>query len=58
MKFAVKREHFGDKMYMTGDVREANETEVAHLIKAGVLEKAERAPKNKAEKASKNKSDD
>ncbi|WP_406871617.1 hypothetical protein WHT83_14955 [Aminobacter sp. P9b] len=58
MKFRVKREHFGDKMYMTGDEREAKESDVAHLVKAGVLEKSEPAPKNKAEKAPKNKSAD
>lgn len=57
MKFIVKREHFGDKMYMTGDTREAEEADVAHLVRAGVLEKAEGAAKNKAEKAApKNKS--
>lgn len=58
MKFNVIRQHFGDKMYMPGDEREASESDVAHLVKAGVLEKAESAPKNKAERAPKNKSAD
>lgn len=58
MKFNVIRQHFGDKMYMPGDEREAAESDVAHLVRAGVLEKAEAAPKNKAERAPKNKSTD
>lgn len=57
MKFLVKRQHFGDRMYMPGDEREASESDVAHLVKAGVLEKTEGTAKNKAEKATpKNKS--
>jgi len=63
MKFHVIRQHFGDKMYMPGDDREASESDVKHLVKAGVLSrekpkaKAERAPANKAETAApKNKS--
>jgi len=57
MKFEVLRQHLGDKQYMPGDERDANEGDVAHLVKAGVLKrKAEAAPKNKAEPAPKNKS--
>lgn len=37
MKFKVIREHLGDKFYRSGDVREANERDVKHLIKKGVL---------------------
>lgn len=57
MKFIVTRQHFGDKMYMPGDIREAAENDVVHLIRNGVLKKgkAEPAPKNKAEKPAGNK---
>ena len=52
MKFNVLRQHQGDKFYNAGDEREANESDVAHLVKSGVLEpikaKAEPKPKNKA----------
>lgn len=55
MKYTVLRQHLGDKMYMPGDEREANASDVKHLIDAGVLReakgKAEAAPANKAEKA-------
>ena len=53
MKFTVIRQHFGDKMYMPGDAREAAEGDVKHLLENGVLSKAkaELAPSNKAEKA-------
>lgn len=55
MKFHVLRQHYGDQMYMPGDEREAAESDVKHLVDAGVLEraaeKAELAPKNKAEPA-------
>lgn len=59
--YEVLRQHFGDKMYMPGDNREAAQGEVQHLINNGVLRetkaKAESAPSNKAEKAApKNKS--
>jgi hypothetical protein len=57
MKYEVLRQHFGDRMYMPGDEREALAGDVAHLVTAGVLgapskkpaKKAEPAPKNKAE---------
>ncbi len=57
MKFTVVRQHFGDKMYMPGDTREAVESDVRHLLDNGVLrkDKAEPAHSNKAEKAPKNK---
>ena len=60
MKFRVLRQHQGDKFYNAGDEREANEGDVAHLVKSGVLEplksKAEPKPKNKAvQSAPKNK---
>ncbi|RVK61935.1 hypothetical protein CN162_01440 [Sinorhizobium meliloti] len=32
MKFYVTRQHIGDKLYMPGDTREANESDVKHLI--------------------------
>lgn len=59
--YQVIRQHLGDKMYMPGDTREANPSDVKHLVDAGVLKdakaKAETAPINKAEKAApKNKS--
>lgn len=62
MKFRVLRQHEGDRFYAEGDEREADETDVAHLVAAGVLAKAtdesvkaEPKPKNKAEPALKNK---
>lgn len=61
MKYKVIRQHYGDKQYMPNDTREANPSEVKHLVDAGVLEeakaKAETPASNKAEKAApKNKS--
>lgn len=35
--YEVKREHFGEKQYHRGDLREANEIDVKHLIEKGVL---------------------
>lgn len=59
MKYHVLRRHIGDKLYEEGDEREADEGDVAHLVKNGVLQpsgqKAEPAVKNKAEKPLKNK---
>lgn len=53
MKYEVIRQHQGDKFYLPGDERDASETDVAHLVKSGVLqEKAEPKPKNKAEGSS------
>lgn len=71
MKYHVHREHQGDRFYRKGDQREAETTDVAHLVRAGVLspidtaepeatskseEKAATKPKNKAEPAVENKS--
>ncbi|WP_041409359.1 hypothetical protein [Sinorhizobium fredii] len=59
--YDVLRQHLGDKMYMPGDQREANQGDVQHLITNGILKeataKAEKATANKAVKAApKNKS--
>lgn len=37
MKYEVKREHFGDQFYKTGDTREADPATVKHLVDKGVL---------------------
>lgn len=37
MKYKVKREHFGDKIYKSGDTREADPIAVKHLVEKGVL---------------------
>lgn len=51
MKYLVEREHLGDRAYAKGDVREASPSEVAHLVRAGVLTEAvEAAPKGKSRK--------
>ena len=65
MKFIVKREHYGDRMYVAGETREAVKADVQHLIEKGILVEAgsddvsvkkEPEPKNKAVKrAPKNK---
>lgn len=39
MQFEVMRQHLGDRFYSEGDTREANEQDVMHLIKNGVLRK-------------------
>lgn len=62
MKYLVLRPHEGDKFYNVGDVREAVEGDVKHLVpntlEAIGGEKSEAAPKNKAVKsAPKNKSE-
>ncbi|MDW9368834.1 hypothetical protein GOB34_14280 [Sinorhizobium meliloti] len=49
-EFTVKRQHLGDRMYLPGDTRQAAESEVAHLIRNGVLQK-EKAPKPEKGKA-------
>lgn len=52
--YDVLRQHYGDKPYAKGDMREANPFEVRHLVDAGVLRKAtikaENPTANKAEK--------
>ena len=56
MLFIVKRQHFGDRLYLAGEEREADPRDVAHLVEKGVLaEKAAPAPKNKAAATPKNK---
>lgn len=52
MKYDVIRAHEGDKNYEVGDVREANEGEVAHLVPHVLrpLKKAAKPLKNKAVK--------
>lgn len=37
MKFKVKREHFGDKFYKSGEIREADPVSVKHLVDKGIL---------------------
>lgn len=37
MKFAVLREHIGDKFYKEGDTRDADELTVKQLVRNGVL---------------------
>jgi len=39
--FYVLRQHFGDRSYVKGDTREANESDVAHLVRSGVLKLVE-----------------
>lgn len=57
MKYDVKRQHFGDRLYIEGDEREADPRDVAHLLQNGVLaEKAAPKPKNKAARVPRNKS--
>ena len=36
-EYDVKREHYGDKHYQTGDKRTPNPADVKHLIDKGVL---------------------
>lgn len=55
--YKVARAHIGDRDYAVGDIRAANEAEVAHLVANGVLAEAKveaaletkRTPKPKAE---------
>lgn len=59
--YDVKREHYGDKPYVTGDTRELDQNEAKRLVELGVLAekkpvkaqetKANKAPLNKAMKA-------
>ncbi|UWQ16151.1 hypothetical protein [Jannaschia sp. M317] len=54
MKFEVLRHHEGDRSYVPGDLRDAQEGDVAHLVASGVLRpagKAAQAAANKAVKA-------
>jgi hypothetical protein len=55
-KYTVMREHFGEKSYVKGDDREAEPSDVAHLVSNGVLQlKAETPLLNKAMQAPSNK---
>lgn len=63
MKFEVIRQHYGDKLYMPGDMRDATENDVKHLVSSGVLKparerKAEAEPRNKMDTEPKNKAED
>lgn len=56
MKYTVARQHFGERMYMPGDEREADESDVRHLIANGILQEPGKAKKaTKATKAPENK---
>lgn len=55
MKFRTLRQHYGDRMYLDGEIREAEERDVAHLVASGTLEKMAEPVKNKAEPAASNK---
>jgi len=57
MKYIVERQHYGDKLYLKGDEREAEPRDVAHLVANGVLVEVKAAPKNKARVAPKNKAE-
>lgn len=54
-EYLVKREHYGDKPYVTGDTRTLARSEAKRLIELGVLAepkaKAEAKEEGKAEKA-------
>lgn len=49
-KYDVKREHYGDKYYQTGEQREANPADVKHLVDKGVLVESAEEPKPKTTK--------
>ena len=61
IRYRVLRRHDGDKLYEEGDIREARDVDVKHLVpktlrQIGPVEKkAEPAPLNKAEPAPANK---
>ena len=48
--YDVKREHYGDKYYLTGEQREANPAEVKHLVDKGVLVESVKEDKPKTTK--------
>lgn len=48
--YTVKREHYGDKFYRTGEQREANPADVKHLVAKGVLVEMVEETKPKATK--------
>lgn len=49
--YTVKREHYGDKFYLTGEQREANPNDVKHLVDKGVLVEVVEETKPKTTKA-------
>ena len=49
-EYDVKREHYGDKYYQTGDKRTANPADVKHLINKGVLVESTEESKPKTTK--------
>lgn len=49
-EYDVKREHYGDKYYATGDKRTANPADVKHLVDKGVLVEPAEEPKPKTTK--------
>lgn len=53
-KFEVIREHEGDKPYLVGDIREADEVDVRHLI-GKCLKKMASVTKDKSAKSVQNK---
>lgn len=53
MKFYVTRQHIGDKLYMPGDTREANESDVKHLIGKTLSKDPPKAPDNAEKPAGK-----
>lgn len=48
--YKVKREHYGDKFYRTGEQREANPNDVKHLVAIGVLAEASEVVEPKVKK--------
>ena len=49
--YEVKREHYGDKFYLTGEQRQANPIDVKHLVAKGVLVEIVEETKPKPTKA-------
>lgn len=49
-EYDVKREHYGDNYYQTGDKRTANPADVKHLVDKGVLVESVEEPKPKTTK--------
>lgn len=52
--YDVKREHYGDKYYLTGEQREANPADVKHLVDKGVLVESVKEEKLKQPKPHQN----
>lgn len=49
-EYDVKREHYGDKYYQTGDKRTANPVDVKHLVDKGILVESKEELKPKTTK--------